>query len=1174
MGGRVSGLQLGVYLGPQGAAALFNGHAIIASATEGLLPSAESARAPFIGPGGEPHGEGPLYLGPLSPPREAIRSCLRSAGVSWRELSGVTVVGPDGAKERLIAEYEQHVGFSELKSIKTTRAQRALSQLSLYEHGLSEGISLVLSPELVRRELRGYGVFQSRAGLTQLLHHHKRPEHLASLQSPTIVYRALIERARAQLKLPPQADHHPLAWASQLAATSRHPLPQLKRWFSARPQSLELELSSYDMWLELLCLERRALQDSAKVSASREQLRQLWAALLSKAQSELVEALCVIALSAQRSAPELPLVLSGELAHCPELFEALARAPLSLKPLCSLRSTPLDIAIGASLIGAQSSAPHAQRYELRSALSPVAQPELQERAISQLRPPLVAVECEVIELGRRLARAVLKGGVVAHASDAGLISEGLQGAQLCLTDPSASRATQQLNATLERPREAPTYLICPSDFALSAFEGLEASGSSGLRLLRPSIDYIEHLRPSLRPDGLCLTLLMSPELQPQLCELCEALTLHFNRPPILLAAPLTLAPGQLTRHPADALYALSARGLDALIMGQHWVESSGPARRRELRFERGERELESASLVSDHLGELSAELSALDQLIFDPERVSVDWDEETLQRLSLSLAPQREASRLFSRHPLLGPLDDERQAHALGGLHISLNPRGLTRVSDERGRWSARLYPWAEAVALVSLCCDRRLQEARQAQLLHLPPREREALINWGLAELESLGVSPHQSWRVVTRASAANPQLRAELLLGAFQDPQADLRSTLKPLWAALKRAGYTERVIAPLRGDASLRALSDQPSDLLARLFWLGEPLSRAQLIETLGEEVMTTLIELKVLTGKESLSSQLQLDCVAGLYLASDSPLQRGGAHGERYVRALNAQERGLVRLALTKREGRSLDLSETLGAVAAAQARIPRSIELVVRDPRAARFTLFNLQLNGVERVSLERSDHLSPSAPQLYDQIFARSDDSLQSAGAYLKPKGRIFLMSRDLGATARAPSSVLHRALGLALCDQSCELSDPRLYEGFEGHAGYWVIEQLDSLELERSAGALSGAQRARLHRPLSGPPCERLHEYVEHYFAPHMNPHELSYPHPELSLLKESHAGGQKRFSASNLRWSSLAPLRIGDEVYAQLKALMIQRQGAPVASMSAALVRLGLKVVKGQLS
>jgi hypothetical protein len=260
----------------------------------------------------------------------------------------------------------------------------------------------------------------------------------------------------------------------------------------------------------------------------------------------------------------------------------------------------------------------------------------------------------------------------------------------------------------------------------------------------------------------------------------------------------------------------------------------------------------------------------------------------------------------------------------------------------------------------------------------------------------------------VAARASAASPQLRAELLLGAFQDPQVDLRSTLKPLWAALKKAGYHERVIAPLRGDASLRALSDQPCDLLARLFWLGEPLSRAQLIETLGEEVMTTLIELKVLTGKESLSSQIQLDCVAGLYLASDSPLQRG-AHGERYVSALNAQERGLVRLALTKREGRSLDLSETLGAVAAAQARIPRSIELVVRDPRAARFTLFNLQLNGVERVSLERSDQLSPSAPQLYDQIFARSNDSLQSAGAYLKPKGRIFLMSRDLSATARAP---------------------------------------------------------------------------------------------------------------------------------------------------------------------
>ena len=328
------------------------------------------------------------------------------------------------------------------------------------------------------------------------------------------------------------------------------------------------------------------------------------------------------------------------------------------------------------------------------------------------------------------------------------------------------------------------------------------------------------------------------------------------------------------------------------------------------------------------------------------------------------------------------------------------------------------------------------------------------------------------------------------------------------------------------------------------------------------------MATLLELGVLMGKEDLRSQLRLDCVAGALIASDHlhPLSRLGS--ERLIPALTPQERGLVRLGLSKRGGRTLDLSETLGGVAITQSRVMRPIDVTVSAPRAYRFTQFNLQLNGVEVASLEQSAQLNHPRPHLYDQVFTSSSELLKVANDHLKPRGRMIASTEDIAQTAKIPVNLLHRALGLPLCSDEISLDDPRLSLGFEGHAGYWVIEQRGALE-DPSAW-VTRQSSTPLHRPLKRLPCERLHEYLEHYFTPPLTASELTYPHPSLTLIKESLLGDKKRFSASNDSWRSLSALTIHDEVYAHLKSLMVQRQASPVTKMSADLVRLGLMVTK----
>lgn len=1168
----MSSLHLGVYLGTDGGAALFNGQTLELVFEERSL-SRSDITTRYIGPGKDQSSSVPYIwcAGTAQLPRESIRACLRGRNLTWSELHSVTIIGPEGSLERFKSEYSQHQGFSHELNLYVTSAQTALNQLALYELGLREAVSLVMSSERTLKGLSAYALFQTRGVSIQELYHLPCSESLCTLQSPVLVYLALIERARAQLGIRSTDDHHPLEWASVLASSNQTTLTQLKRWFSTTVTRFEIEVSSYDMWLEILCIERRLRSEKAKMSTPKSHLRGLWAALIAKAQQELGAALRMLMLHAQREAAGLPLLFTGDLALDPTLIRLMKHDVPELQIHHSSFTSDAGIAIGAAIFGSMHTTGHlpVSKYGLLHANMNEGELLIQQN-LQQLRAPLSAHRSEAIELGKRFARKLLKGGLIGYFEGPNPIGYGPQVSRVCFVDPCSARAPHLLNMALEKDFDSPTYLICPSHQVSQFFEEITEPLPYSSILCKPKDSYREVLSASTRLDGNLLVLPIHPQRSPILCELCEALSLHFNRLPILLAGSLIHSSGHLVTYPSDALHTLSSGVVDALILGTTWVESALSQQKAKGHLLPPPHMNSLDSLLLDLMRDFLGELDTLDQLIFDPDRLSVDWSPQMVQRLSRELAPYRESSKLYEYHPLLGSTSElTKHRRKSDRLTFLLNPHGMTKVIDEQKRWPARLYSWPQAATLLSLTREQRLQEARLSQLLHLPPRDQAALIRWGIAELEGLGVSSHPSWRPQSHVQYIPSQLQGEVLLAPFQDAKVNLREELRALWSCLKGHGYNEELLASFRGDALPRVLTHQPVDLLLRLFWRGEALSRVQLMSLLGEQVMTTLIELGVLIGKDDLKSQIKLDCVSGAIIASDQvqPLSRVGM--ERLIPALTAHERGFVRLGLSKRNGRTLDLSETLGGVAITQARISRPIDLLVRTARAYRFTLFNLQLNGVEPNSIQLSTDLRSSTAHLYDQIYARSHEILREASAFLKPKGRIITLTEDLASTARAPVSILHRALGLPLCSELISLDDPRLYQGFDGYTGYWIIEHRDELDLDPITRGV-GYYPQTLYRPLQSFPCHHLHEYLDHYFMPPLKAQELTYPHPCLNLIKESRIGDQKSFSVSNERWPSLAALQILDDVYAHLKSLMVQRQASPVTVMSSELVRLGLKIVK----
>ncbi|MBM4291489.1 MAG: hypothetical protein FJ138_08640, partial [Deltaproteobacteria bacterium] len=569
-------IQLGVSMCSGGGAALYNTstRALIALAEEAPGDGARAARR-YAGPALPPRAarERPAAQeeGPPLAPKGAIRACLEAAGLSWGDVGAVRVSGPEGAVERLWVEL---LGLSPERVTAGPSPQLALARYAAALDG-APGDALIIATDPHgphgehgdRGARRAYSLYHARAGELHLTHERLLSPHLAPLSCPAQAYLALAERARLTLGAPLGAGEL-LGWASNLAAEGEE-LPNLPPWFSARRGALDAEARPYDLWLDVLALERRLERLGAGLGASEGLRRALWASLLRKGQRELAAALGEVARGARASLGVATLTLAGALASDPRLCDlvgahsapegaggaaraypgggaAVAAAAAGLGERRGEREAPLEVPL--ALAG--------RRGREGGAREGGARLEAQAAALDVASRLLSVKELEPSELERQFAQLIARGEGVGRYEPSSPLATPLAAplaapqatSRALLLSPTCAAARSRLNEELAgRPLHAPLYIICPAERAAQLFD---PPPRAPLALAAPRPEHLEALRPALRADGLAQVVAVSPDEDPALVRLCEALWAHFHHPPALLAAPLALRSGQPVDSPA------------------------------------------------------------------------------------------------------------------------------------------------------------------------------------------------------------------------------------------------------------------------------------------------------------------------------------------------------------------------------------------------------------------------------------------------------------------------------------------------------------------------------------------------------------------------------------------------------------------------------------------------
>ena len=1210
-------IHLGVSVCSSGGAALYNTSTreLIALTEESQLGGRRLAPRRYAGPAlpsyALPAGEGcSLEESAQALPKASIRACLDATGLSWRDISTVRVSGPEGALERLRAEL---IGVSHERVTAGPSPQLALARyavtLGAGRGGLDDALIIAADPLHMHGELsergarRAYSVYHARGGELHLTHERLLSPHLAPLSCPAQAYLALAERARLSLGALLRDESELLPWASELAAEGE-PLPNVPPWFTASSSSLDLEARAYDIWLDVLSLERRLERQSADLGASVRERQALWASLLRKAQGELAAALSEVARGALSAAGSARLALVGALSADPRLCDILREQALAGSSGAELLALPGGggaVAAAAAGLGEHLGERASPARNTQVAYS-YPEPQILA-ALDGSRGLLEVTALEQPELEREFAQRIARGEAVARYEGHTSLTAHPVTARALLLSPTHPGARARLNEDLaRRPLHAPVYLLCPEERSGQLFTRA-ARAPLTPALVAPRPELLERLRPALRADGLALLITVSREQDPALVRLCEALWTRFNLPPLLLAAPLAQRGGQPVDTPAEAARWLLGGQAHALLAGRRWVTRRGapaapaapspPSHQGQslgdlLAARHATLTVSASSLASPRapapgdaprrffsppLAPLWADVERLDALIFSTSAVSDEWDERALEELSRHLAPHRGSGGRLGAHPL-----HERFEPSLPGeATLLLNPRGLSRLMDDAGRWPTRLYTWPETLALTQLLLDDTGRLERVSRPLLAPPREARRLVSWALAELEVSGLRARSAWRAPPPADDALVEVRGAALLAPFQDPLFSLRAPLGLLWERLHAVGYSEELLAPHRGGGLPAPLPDGHAGTLARLFWLGEERPRAEVVEALGEPSARLLTQLGVLWGDEGLRARLALDCVAGAYIATDFlHAPRGRGEHEPPCPPLSPLARGAVFLAISRREGLALDASETYGAVSVSLARSAESVVTLASDERALRFTRFNLQLNGVERGEARLGRANVGASPGLFYTIFSAHDEVTSRLGALLSKRGRVCVLSPNLAALQEREDLPPGLRLTLPLSPEpAVRLEDPRLHQGFGAAAGYWLFEL--------SSHAALSPLPLRLHRPLCATPTEGTQGLVEHVFslsASAMRGQEHGdgwergalqcAPHSGLSLVRREGAREQVEHLATHERWPGLTPIALREEVFTQLKSLMRQRLGAPLTPTGVVLAALGLKVLR----
>lgn len=920
-------------------------------------------------------------------PHEAIQYCLKSCGIRLTDIATISanMPGEDQSPEILRRSLPQEFE-GKILSPPSHHLMHAYS--AYWPSGFEDALIFVVDASGSSHDglTESYTLYTGRGGKIRTIHEERVPAHLAALSTLGFLYEYVSRKAGFMTEVG-SAIRIPEAGKLMGLAAYGGPQENWERWLRCIPDSYHVDISAYDIFLEIAALEKRYDDGQGKPY-----LRPYLVDLAYKVQNELEQALLHIVGRAVKETGLRRLCLAGgvtlnSVANY-QLLHELSLEDIFIFPAAG----DAGIAAGCALWAYAEQEKGGVRKRMRhAALGYAWDDDAIDQALERFAGHIQVEHLSDDQVVEQTARALAKGYVVARFEGGSEFGPRALGSRSILADPTFTHMKDILNARVKfRESFRPFAPVVPEEDIAEVFE--QKVPSPFMLVVSPiKAEYQEQIPAVTHADGSGRVQTVTAEDNPFFHRLCRKMVALRKGPPVILNTSFNIAGQPIVETPDEAIETFLNTNIDYLFLENHRITKRGAP---VLEYK------EHLAKVHDSIlphglpgGQHSVKdlMGQLDRALFFGETQNCPWSMTELRSLSRRGAIFKETSRAFTDSPF-GGLPRTRLSPS---VVLLIDPINGSQLVDKSAATKAALLSWPEVGLLQGL-----LQG--DSKLLERLRLERQCTTQAWAKQIAAMAkrLGPHKLRLEKIGASTADgcpfkdsplPQ-RVDRTLEPFAEEGFRLFSLLAPLRTLLEEAGYNEAAICALLEVDSLQSiepthlyyydhfhLPDTPRADLIRLFMLRVALPEASLRSLFGNEMFEALACLDILYASgDRWASRIDLYCVEGLYVATDHRYLLGEEKemAEMPVMYIGLDSRGLVHAAPRKPCARLLDLCTGSGVQALSGSRYATRAVGVDLNPRAVRFARFNAQLNGITNVRFLLSDLYQELEGETYDIILA------------------------------------------------------------------------------------------------------------------------------------------------------------------------------------------------------
>jgi carbamoyltransferase len=914
-------------------------------------------------------------------PHEAVQYCLQKCRIGMNELSSITanMPGIDYSADILQRIFPRELS-DKISVIPSHHLSHAYT--AYWPSGFDEAIILVVDASGSTNKERlteSYSLYIAKGTEIKLLHSEKVKAYLASLSTLGFIYEFITKLAGFSTTI---GKNLAIPEAGKLMGLAPYGTycDQWHEWLHTKPGSYSIDISAYDVFLEVEALKK--LYDDGKGKAY---LRPYIVDLAYKIQSELEKVLLHIVELAIKQTNCRKLCYAGGVAlNSVANYKLLTQ--LNLEDIFVFPAAgDAGIAAGNALWAYHNIEKGNVRIKLKKATlgRDYTEDEI-ESAVHKFANEIIVEKLPYKEMVSTCATQMSKGNIIARFERGSEFGPRALGHRSIIADPTFQKMKDILNHRVKfREAFRPFAPVIPLEEISTVFEQAVAAP---FMLLVSNIkkEYHDQIPSVTHDDGTGRVQTVTSQENPFFYDLCYKVVEEREGCPVILNTSFNIAGQPIIETPEEALSTFLSTDIDYLSLEDYWIrKKNSPV----LSYEEHLAQLQE----SDYPHGLAEEriavtdlMNMLDEAIFFGTMENIFWTTNELERISSQGAIYKETSVLFANNPL-----GKHFSAQLGqDLILLLDPLGMSEIKDLNGLIPSKHYTYEE-IRLIMFCYQGTEDELDELRLeLNLSEKAFERKLEWASEQLKRYNLN----YKMFSRASDSINIKPTDITLGQFNNEFFNLSNTFKQFNDSLTMHGYSESNICKLLEIETLQSIEPTyihyynkhklgPGKLedLIRLFLLRDSLKEERIIEILGEYSFLTLRNIGIIIPRGNLfASRVDIYCVNEFFIATDHRymIYEEDNIQENPIMYIGMDSLGLVHTVPKYLSEKTLDLCTGSGIQAITASCYSKKVVGIDINPRAIRFARFNAQLNGVSNVKFVEGSLYIPIDNEKFDTILA------------------------------------------------------------------------------------------------------------------------------------------------------------------------------------------------------